>query len=195
MGSVPHEGHVKTRRRSRWRRVALLAAAVLASGITAAACGGPSSPGEVGPSADGSMPATGLLAYSACMRSHGVPSFPDPSSSGGIQKETSQQLGVSSSVLDAANNTCQHLIPGGQSLSGQASPTIPVAEQQYYLKAAACMRSHGITNFPEPSFYGGHVEFPELQQLVDINSPQFSEAYHSCQKLIPAGLPFAGPAG
>lgn len=35
------------------------------------------------PSADGGTQATGLLAYAACMRSHGVPNFPDPSFSRG----------------------------------------------------------------------------------------------------------------
>lgn len=184
------------RRYARPRRAAVVTAGLLAAGLAIVACGGATStPGAAGASARGGTHATGLLAYSSCMRSHGVADFPDPTSTGGIPKETGQQLGVSLSQLHAANRACQHLIPAGDSLSGQASPTITVQQQQDYLNAAACMRSHGITNFPEPSFSGGHVEFPQLEHLVDVNSSQFIDAYHSCQRLIPSGLPFSGSGG
>jgi hypothetical protein len=179
-------------------RTALITAGILAAGVAVAACGGgASTPGAAtgspataaSPPADGS---TGLLAYSACMRSHGVPNFPDPASGGGIPKETGQQLGVSDSQLQAAQSACQHLIPPGESLGGQPIQTITAQQQQYYLKAAACMRSHGIANFPEPVFQDGQVEFPMLEHLVDLNAPQFTQAYHICQKLIPPGLPDSG---
>jgi len=195
MRFAPKGAHLTTGWHPRWRRAALVTAGIVAAGVAVAACAGPSSPGAGGPSADDSTPATGLLAYSSCVRSHGVPSFPDPASSGGIPKESSQQLGVSLSVLEAAQGACQHLIPAGQSLSGQHRQTVTAQQQEYYLKAATCMRSHGITNFPEPVFSGGQVEFPQLQRLVDVGSPQFTRAYHVCQKLIPAGLPFSGSAG
>jgi hypothetical protein len=176
---------------------ALITAGILAAGIAVAACSSPSTPGAAtgssataaSPSADGS---TGLLAYSSCVRSHGVPNFPDPASDGGIPKETGQQLGVSDSQLQAAQSACQHLIPPGESLGGQPIQTITAQQQQYYLKAAACMRSDGITNFPEPVFQNGQVEFPMLSHLVDLNSPLFTRAYHICQKLIPPGLPDSG---
>jgi hypothetical protein len=126
------------------------------------------------------------------MRSQGIPNFPDPSSSGTIPKETGQQLGVSQSQLDTAQNTCEHLIPAGETPSGQKFQTITTQEQQDYLKAAACMRSHGITTFPEPNFTDGIVEFPMLQHLVDLNSPQFKQAYDICKNDIPPGLPGNG---
>lgn len=197
MHHIPPEPGLEPRRRPRSRRAALVTAGVLAAGIALAACGsGGSSPPDAASSpASGSTEGTGLVAYSSCMRSHGVPNFPDPTSSGGIPKETGQQLGVGQSQLEAAQNACAHLIPGGQSLSGQARRTITVQQQQDYLKAAACMRSYGITNFPEPAFQGGQVEFPMLSHLVDINSPQFKQALKICQKLIPPGLPDSGSAG
>jgi hypothetical protein len=196
MKNIPPAARLEPKRRPRLRYAGVTAAGVLALGFAVAACGAaPTAGGTTGASATASTQATGLLAYSSCMRSHGVPNFPDPASSGGIPKETGQQLGVSLSVLDAANNACQHLIPAGESLSGQAQQTISVPEQQDYLKAAACMRSHGITSFPEPAFQGGQVEFPMLSQLVDLNSPQFTQAYQICKKLIPPGLPYSGSAG
>jgi len=178
-------------------RTALITAGILAAGVAVAACTSPSTPGAATGSpgtaaTGGGTQTTGLLAYSSCMRSHGVPNFPDPVSSGGIPKETGQQLGVSDSQLQEAQNACQHLIPAGGSLSGQPIQTITAQQQQYYLKAAACMRSHGITNFPEPVFQNGQVEFPMLSHLVDLNSAQFTRAYHVCQKLIPPGLPDSG---
>jgi hypothetical protein len=189
---------VEPGRRPRLRGAALMMAGILAVGVAVAACsGGPSTPGAatdppataVSPSADGS---TGLIAYSTCMRSHGVPNFPDPASSGGIPKETGQQLGVSDAQLQAAQNACYQLLPAGESLSGQPIQTITAQQQQYYLKAAACMRSHGVSNFPEPVFQNGQVEFPMLEHLVDLNSPQFTQAYGICHKLIPPGLPDSG---
>ncbi len=176
-----------------------MTAGILVVGVAVAACGGgSSSPGAAdGPTADGGTQATGLLAYATCMRSHGVPNFPDPTSSGGIPKQgvISAERAVSNSQAQAAQNACRHLLPTGQSLSGTPGHTITPQQQQYYLKAAACMRSHGITNFPEPAFQQGQVEFPMLEHLVDINSPQFIRAFKTCQKLIPSGLPYSGSQG
>ena len=192
----------------RWRRrrcrTAVMAVGLLAVGIAVAACGGPSTPGvatgsttttTAGHSAGGNTHATGLLAYSSCMRSHGVPNFPDPTSSGGIPKQAviSAQSAVSKSQLTEADNHCAHLLPAG-GLSGQPSQTITVQDQQYYLNAVACMRAHGITNFPDPVFSGGGVSFTEPPG-IDTNSPQFIQANQTCRKLIPAGLPDSGSGG
>jgi hypothetical protein len=195
--------------RQRLRGVAFVAVGLLAVGGTVAACGSsPSTPSAARSSttttnakttttnADSSTSGTqgsGLLAYSSCMRSHGVPNFPDPASSGGIPKPAavSALQAVSNAQAQAAETTCQHFA-AGESLAGQKIQTITTQEQQDYLKAATCMRSHGITTFPEPVFSNGQVEFPMLQHLVDLNSPQFKEAYDICKKDIPPGLPGNG---
>jgi len=195
MRCIPRQSRLEPGSRPRLRRAALMTAGILAAGVAVAACGGGSTTTTGSPSGDGGTQATGLLPYSTCMRSHGVPNFPDPDSSGGIPKQEMQQLGVSQSQLNAASSACQHLIPPGESLSGQPVQTITAQQQQYYLKAAACMRSHGITDFPEPVFQDGQVEFPMLSHLVDLNSPQFTQAYKICRKLIPSGLPDSGSSG
>jgi hypothetical protein len=198
-------------RRARLRRGVLMAAGLLAVGVAVAACGGgPSTPSasrgsstssasrgsttttEVGSSAGGATQGAGLLAYSSCMRSHGITNFPDPSAKGGIPKQgvISAEGAVSNSQVQAAQNACEALLPPG-GLSGQPQ-TIPTQDQQDYLKATACMRSHGITNFPDPFFADGEVEYPMLQQLVNLNSPQVRQAYEICRKLIPPGLPYNG---
>jgi hypothetical protein len=130
------------------------------------------------------------------MRTHGVPNFPDPTSNGGIPKDEviSAFRAVSNSQVQAASQTCAHLLPAGGSLSGQATEAVPLQDRQDYLKAAACMRSHGITNFPDPIFSGGNVDFP-IPPGINSSSTQFSQARQACQRFIPAGLPDSGPAG
>jgi hypothetical protein len=180
--------------RASWPRRARVAAVitVMAAALLAAACSGsPSSTGSGGsPNAGGSANSQ-ALAYSRCVRSHGVPDFPDPDSSGQIPKEAVVRAlrEVSDSRAKAATNACANLNP-----AGQGSPTLTAQEQQDYLKAAACMRSHGITNFPDPAFSGGHVNL-SIPSSIDTTSRQFTQAAQTCTKLIPAGLPYSRPGG
>jgi hypothetical protein len=172
-------------------RVAVVST-VMAAALLAAACGGSSSSTGSGgsPHAAGSANSQ-ALAYSRCVRSHGVPDFPDPDSSGQIPKEAIVRAfrAVGDSRAKAATYACANLNP-----YGQASPILTVQEQQDYLKAAACMRSHGISNFPDPTFPGGRVNLPVLSSL-DTKSPQFTQAEQTCIKLIPPGLPGRRPGG
>jgi hypothetical protein len=87
----------------------LIAAAALV--LPAAACSGsPSSTGAGGSSSAGAAASSpSAVAYSRCMRSHGVPAFPDPGSSG-IPKVSPQQLGVASSRWQAAQSACAQLL-------------------------------------------------------------------------------------
>jgi hypothetical protein len=179
----------------------LVAAGILA--LAVAACGGPATPGvatgsttTTAPSATSGVgsgtPATGLLAYASCMRAHGVPNFPDPSSKGGIPKPAlvTALKQVSSAEAAAAQNNCKDLLPS-VGLSGRPVETIPVQDQQDYLHAVACLRSHGIANFPDPVFSGGGVSFP-IPSSINTKSTQFIRARQICEKLIPAGLPDSG---
>jgi hypothetical protein len=153
-----------------------------------AACGGSSSTGSGGsPSATGAPSAPSafvsqVLAFARCVRAHGVPNFPDPNSNGAFSKQALLQLGVSKSRLRAAMSPCP--FPARQA-------PLTAQDQQDYLKAAACMRSHGIPNFPDPTFSGGSVDFP-IPTSIDTTSERFSQARQTCVKFIPAGLPYHG---
>ena len=57
------------------------------------------------------------------------------------------------------------------------------------------MRSHGIANFPDPTFPGGHVNLPHIPSSIDTKSRQVTQAAQTCTKLIPAGLPYSGDSG
>jgi hypothetical protein len=179
------------------RRRGLPVGAIVATAILSllAACssgGSPSSAGSDGsPNAGGSTASPSAVAYSACMRSHGVPNFPDPNGSGEIPKATAQQLGVSSSQYQTAQTTCAHLLPN----SGEVSQ----AEIQQMMSGmrgfAQCMRSHGVSNWPDPSTDRAGYPIFYLQDKIDENSPQIVTTIHTCQPLLPQGGSLSIPGG
>jgi hypothetical protein len=148
--------------------------------LLVAACDGrPSSTSQGAPNADASAN-TQWLAYSQCVRTNGVPDFPDPPSNGKPRFPAAQQLGVSSSKLQAAENACQHLQPDGGSGPTQAQV------QQYrntMLVYARCMRAQGISDFPDPDSRG-HLNIGPGTD-VDVNTPQFQAAFQACQHVLP----------
>jgi hypothetical protein len=181
---------------NRQRRHGLPVVAVIAAAAVAllAACtgGSGSSAGSGGsPNPGGSSSSPSAVAFSACMRSHGVPNFPDPNGSGALSKETAQQLGVSSSQYQTAQTACAHLLPN----SGGQSP----AEIQQTLSSlrsfAECMRSHGVSNWPDPSTDSQGDPIFYLQGQIDENSPRIVTKIHACQHLIPPAFRVGGPPG
>jgi hypothetical protein len=87
--------------------------------------------------------------------------------------------------FNSAQKACSKLIPGGGPGPDSNHP-ISVKEQAEYLKAAACIRTHGIPNFPDPTFSGGGVHVSH--KGLDLNTPQARKAEEACQSLIPGGL-------
>jgi hypothetical protein len=180
-----------TRREPRFKRVGFLAALLVALGLLAAACsGGPSGSGvaqtKSTTSTTSSSSATGsqtksLEAFAACMRSHGEPNFPDPSSGG--QLNPGNGVDPSSPQYQSANSACKSLQPtggGGNSTTGGGTTQSPQQEAQL-LKYAQCMRSHGVPGFPDPTSKG-----ISLGDGVDPQSPQFQSAQKACQSLAPS---------
>jgi hypothetical protein len=121
------------------------------------------------------------------MRSHGLPQFPDPGNHG-----TSLRVGPVDGVdpgspqYQAAQASCGSFLPGG----GPTAPTITPADKLDYLKAAACMRTHGIAGFPDPTITSGRVKFV-VPAGIDATSSRFLAAEETCRKLIPAGLSYS----
>jgi hypothetical protein len=168
-----------------WRRRARAVAAVTAMASTAllaAACGG----GSPSPAA-GSTRFDKALAYSQCMRSHGLPNFPDPNSPGQLPQ---LQMGRNG-VAQQAQNACRHLQESYLMSGGQMT-----GEQQQHalsqlVKYAACMRGHGEPNFPDPTAGNGGIGFgsqtsgpnSDIGPGVDPKSPQFQAAQQACKPL------------
>jgi hypothetical protein len=166
--------------RTAWRpdRILRAAAAALAVGLLAAGCGGsPSNPGAH--KTTGQPPAASeAIAYSRCMRSRGVPSFPDPtiSRSGGhigIGLAVPGNL-TASPAYKTAQQACGKLAPSDEGGSGAA----PITAQQHeeLARFAACMRSHGVPDLPDADVTGTF-------HLVNINTqaPAFNTATQKCQ--------------
>jgi hypothetical protein len=197
------------RARTRLYRAGVMAATLLGIGVLAAACGrgspsqGVASLGQTttttGPSGAQATSAASrensALAYISCMRTHGEPNMPEPDFNGGhvsINITAGSGVDPSSPQFARANKACEHLVPDKGGASG--GNTITPADQADYLKAVVCMRSHGVPNFPDPSFEDNSVEFNETTP-IDTNSPQYKSALATCQKLIPAGLPYSSTSG
>ena len=110
-----HRIRAMRRPRRAWPSAARTVAAVIAAvglALLAAACSGsPSSTGSGGTSDAERSTNSHLIAYAQCVRSHGVPNFPYPNSSGEFPKGSAQELGVSSSQFQAAQAACRHLYP------------------------------------------------------------------------------------
>jgi hypothetical protein len=128
-----------------------------------------------------------VLAFARCVRAHGVPGFPDPNADGSFPKDLIPH-GVDAQ-LTTASRICGHLLPASGS-----GHEVTAAQQHYYIEAAACMRSHGIGDFPDPVFADGEVSFP-VPPSISTTSSQYTAARATCAKLIPAGLPDSGRAG
>ena len=135
--------------------------------------------------------ATQALAFARCLRANGLPNWPDPLSNGTFDKSKLQATGYSSAQTRAVEDgPCKSILPT-TAPSAPNSQTITTLQQQDYVNAIACMRSHGFSNFPDPIFSGGHVTLTPPPG-VDTNSTLFTQAQHICERLIPAGLPYSG---
>jgi hypothetical protein len=180
----------------------------------AAGCGGASSPkvaslgGSTSPTSTGgtTTPATGQQPggsgggagglrmqfggaangrqFSACMRSHGVPNFPDPGSSGAIQIGSGSGLDPGSPKFQSAVQTCRSKLPGG----GQPTPQQAAKAKAAAIAFSKCMRSHGIHDFPDPTFSGDNVRISlngGPGSDLDPNAPAFKAAQTACAKNLP----------
>jgi hypothetical protein len=188
--------------RQRRRYLLSVAAALLGIAFAAAACSsGPSSPSVQGAGSGTTTPTTGAstanqgaptltpaqraaeLAYSECMRSHGVPSFPDPNSQGQllIQGGPGSSLDPKGAAFQNAQKACQ---------SKQPKPTAAqqAQAQQNALRQSQCMRAHGIKDYPDPSTSGGRVSLSINGSGggdLNPNNPLFQAAQKACMPNAP----------
>ena len=175
-------------RRSLVRRSALLGALLISLAVTLAACSGgsPSSDPTTTTAASGGSSSSGAsnsvtqdaLKYAQCMRSHGVTNYADPVP-GKAQSIGGSGLDTNSPTYQAAASACQKYQPTtGNSTQGGPTPAAQTAQ----LKFAECMRSHGVTNFPEGNSGGGQQSLS--QYGIDTNSPTFQKANQACSSLL-----------
>jgi len=178
------------RNRAAWIAPALAAAAGLS--LLATACGGSAGTGvaQIGStqttttssnSSASRSDRQAMVAFSACMRKHGVPTFPDPKAvSGGYSLSFGSENGIdpNSPQFKNAQQACKKLLPNGGTQDSQEQ----AKQLQTALNYAACIRSHGVPNFPDPKLHaGGGID------MEAPNSPQFKTAQKACGHLLPGG--------
>jgi hypothetical protein len=186
------------RRRSHVTRTVAVIIGMAGLSLMLTACGGPtndavaqlgSTTTQASPSSNASSTSGQVakaLAYTHCMRGHGVLKFPDPNSQGQIPKVGLQQLGVSSAQYQAAQSTCSHLLPS----NGGSSQSSDQLMMNSLWKFARCVRAHGVPNWPDPLAESdpgqpGTPGFPRTLTGIDTNSPHVKDAMSACQHLIP----------
>ena len=181
-----HGDEHRGRRRARPRRAGLLAAALACLALVAAACSSAASSGTgTGSAGGGGSAKHSELAFSRCMRAHGISDFPDPSSQGGIALNggPGSDLNPSSPLFKAANNACKPLLPPHRALS----PAQQAAARAQALKYARCMRAHGISDFPDPNSQGNFQIQASAGSGLDPNNPRFQAANKACEHDLPGG--------
>jgi hypothetical protein len=125
------------------------------------------------------------LKVSECMRAHGITNFPDPGSSGGIQITPSSGLNPQSPAFQSAMEICQKLLPGG----GPGAHPMSARQRQQIIAQSQCMRTHGVPDYPDPTFLSGGVRI-QFPPNIDPNSPAFENAAKECNG--PVGLKRGG---
>src|SRR6185312_7806081 len=157
---------------------------VLLSFALLAACGSTGQPSgtATGAANDASGDKSRDFEFSACMRTHAVPNFPDPKPGGGI--ELPANLDPQSPAFRSARQACKQFLP-----NKGTPPATSASERTAALTLARCMRTHGVPQFPDPAFTpprnAAHVLVMPgmafaIPNSVDPKSPAFRRAARAC---------------
>lgn len=160
------------------RHIAFLLAAVSCAALSA--CG---SGAGGGTSTSGSNDNAGL-AFSKCMRSHGLSRFPDPGGSSGsagsgvqisiLGVHVPSTIDIHSPAFKSAVKLCIK-----QATGGSGPPKATAAQRKAALDFSRCMRRHGVPNFPDPVFKNGAIgETPPPG--ISPNAPALLKAQKLC---------------
>jgi hypothetical protein len=136
--------------------VALLGTAAIAG------CGSAAAPGGTGTNA-----ASGFQ-FAQCMRTHGVPNFPD----GRITPNSA--INPLSPAYQIAQDACKRYLP-----HDGPPPPVPASVRQQERALARCMRANGVPNFPDPDA-SGNIQFPIGSPIP--RSPAFQRAQNGACK-------------
>jgi hypothetical protein len=158
------------------RPVAL--AVALAGTALLAACSGSAAPVSANQTAYQKA-----VAFSACMRAHGEPGFPDPQPNGNLLINA-QQDHLNGALMNSAQKACQHLMPKIKPMTGAQQQKLTART----LKFVACMRAHGLPTFPDPTVNSQGIEL-QIPNGVAPNSPVLRNAQQACRHLMPGGGP------
>ena len=137
-----------------------------------------------------------LHAAADCIRSHGVPSYQDPvvDSSGHVYTDSRSIQNLSGSQSKAIEQSCSSLIAAA-GFSPADEPPAPPALVAAGVKAAQCLRAHGLPDYRDPKssthYTPGHGfsltadEIPNNGALGK-QDPSLQRAFSACRKQLDA---------
>lgn len=122
------------------------------------------------------------MKFSGCIRSHGVPDFPDPTiGSNGLPTwapSPNKDANTDSPAGRAAQQACKKELPN---LAPQTSAETATANAAA-LKYVTCMRSNGVPNVPDPNGQG-LIQIKNATGTLDASSSEFQKAQTACRSL------------
>ena len=158
--------------------IAMSSVAVAAVSLLAAGCG--SNAPRVSTSAAQASQSHSIqpaINFSDCMRSHGVPDFPDPTNAPREFKQSLDPSTPHSPAFLSAARTCRHLLPARPRSQGDQHSPAQVAAA---LAFARCIRSHGFPSFPDPTTTGDITHQMLAGAGIDIHQPAVVRAADAC---------------
>ena len=115
------------------------------------------------------------VAFSGCMRSHGVSNFPDPV--GPAIKFALAPSTPKSPAFQPAYAVCGHLLPNhGPTGQDTHSP----AQIAAFVAFARCIRSHGFPTFPDPTSTGQLTHQMVAGAGINLHQPAVLRAGDAC---------------
>ena len=176
--------------------VAALAVALLTG------CGGSGTASPVVPSLGGHAGGTAgsgrtaaLHAAAQCIRAHGIPAYHDPvlTPSGAVYSDTSAIFSAPQSTVNAIRAACRTLMTQA-GLNPQSEPSAPAQLVAAGVRAAECMRAHGLPQYPDPTARSVYTPDHGFQNGANAlpsggkGSPVYQRAAHACRSLLDAEI-------
>lgn len=116
-----------------------------------------------------------LVRFASCMHSHGVNGLPNPVADPAAFKHS---LTTTTPTYISAMDTCQRLLPGQQTDSQGSAHSRKQIDAM--LAFARCIRSHGLSRFPDPTSTGELNHAMLAQAGIDLHQPAVVQAADAC---------------
>jgi len=182
--------------------IAALGGALLLAGCSGSASSSPAVPslsqaaagqGAAAGQVTGSGRTAALHAAAQCIRQHGVPSYADPvlTPSGQVYSDSRSIQNSGQATLNAIRQACRTLMAQA-GLNPEHEPPAPAQLVQTGVRAAECMRAHGLPNFHDPTAQSTYTPGHGFQlTLGEIPSggktdPTYLRARQACNSAIAA---------
>jgi len=139
----------------------------------------------------GSGRAAALRAAAQCIRQHGIPSYADPvlTSGGQVYSDSRSIQDASDATVNAVQQACRALAARA-GLNPMSEPPAPPQLVEAGVRAAECMRAHGLPNIQDPTaqtpYTPGHgfgLSASEVPAGGKAN-PVYQAAAHACRSLL-----------